>query len=183
MLQIPFDAVPISDGIIRLRSFVAADAPRIAAACQDPEIPRWTFMPEGLDVDGALEWIRRGEQLYAERTNVSFAIEECDGELVGQIGTGHLDWLNLTGEIYYWLAAEARGRGYATRALRLVTRWDFDTLGLQRVYLFADPQNAASQAVATRAGFQREGQLRSHQVFKGRRMDSVLFSKLPGDPE
>jgi RimJ/RimL family protein N-acetyltransferase len=55
----------------------------------------------------------------------------------------------------YWLAPAGRGRGIATKAVRLLCRWAFDSLGLERITLQTRPGNARSQAVARRAGFQR----------------------------
>src|SRR5207237_4087885 len=55
--RIPLDRFPLTDGVVSLRPFVLADAAAIAAACRDPEIPRWTFMPEGLTVAQARAWI------------------------------------------------------------------------------------------------------------------------------
>ena len=40
----------LTDRDFALRTFVLADASDVAKACRDPEIPRWTFMPEGLTV-------------------------------------------------------------------------------------------------------------------------------------
>jgi RimJ/RimL family protein N-acetyltransferase len=82
----------------------------------------------------------------------------------------------------YWLAPHARGRGIATRAVRLLARWALDDLGLARLQITCGPDNLASQRVAERAGFTREGVLRSHYPFKGSRRDTVVFSLLPGDP-
>jgi ribosomal-protein-alanine N-acetyltransferase len=79
------------------------------------------------------------------------------------------------------VAAPARRRGAAATALGLVSRWALGTLGLERLELLADPRNRASQRVAERAGYVREGTLRSYQPFKGRRMDAVMFSLLPAD--
>jgi RimJ/RimL family protein N-acetyltransferase len=81
----------------------------------------------------------------------------------------------------YWLAAHARGRGVASRAVRLLAGWSFAQLGTARLELTCAPENEASQAVATRCGFTREGVLRSHMVFKGARRDTVMFSLLPGE--
>jgi RimJ/RimL family protein N-acetyltransferase len=81
-----------------------------------------------------------------------------------------------------WLAPHARGRGIATRAVRLLARWAFDDLGIARLQITCGPDNLASQRVAERAGFTREGVLRSHYPFKGGRRDTVVFSLLPGDP-
>ncbi|MBF4995980.1 GNAT family N-acetyltransferase [Nocardia sp. BSTN01] len=82
----------------------------------------------------------------------------------------------------YWLAGRARGRGIATRSLRLLTRWAFDDLAIARLELTCAPDNLASRRVAERCGFTHEALLRSHIPFKGQRRDSLLFSLLPTDP-
>jgi RimJ/RimL family protein N-acetyltransferase len=74
-----------------------------------------------------------------------------------------------------------RGHGAATRAVRLLARWAFDDLGIARLELTCGPDNTASQRVAERCGFTREGVLRSHMPFKGGRRDTVMFSLLPGE--
>ena len=86
------------------------------------------------------------------------------------------------GHIGYWMAANARGRGLATAALRTLSRWAIEELGLGRVELATDPENLASQRVAEKAGFQREGVLRSMlPTREGPRRDGVMFSLLPGE--
>ena len=87
-----------------------------------------------------------------------------------------------TGELAYVVAPEARGRGLAPRALRVVGEWAFAELGLQRLQLRIEPENEVSHAVALRAGYQREGTLRSAFVVRGRRADVVMYSRLPSDP-
>ena len=64
-------------------------------------------------------------------------------------------------EVGYSLRRRARGRGAATTALRLVSNWAIEELGIQRVNLMTAPENVASQRVAERAGFTREGLLRA----------------------
>jgi len=73
--------------------------------------------------------------------------------LLGSIALHPIDWRLGAADVGYWLAAPARGRGQATRAVRLVAGWAFDTLGLERLELRAQRGNHASQAVAARAGF------------------------------
>jgi RimJ/RimL family protein N-acetyltransferase len=80
------------------------------------------------------------------------------------------------------LAIVEDGRVVATRALRRLCRHALDELGFERLELFTDPDNVASQRVAEKTGFQREGVLRSHLRHPdGRRRDSVMFSLLPGE--
>jgi RimJ/RimL family protein N-acetyltransferase len=74
----------------------------------------------------------------------------------------------------YWLAPEARGRGVATHAVRLLARWAFVELRLARLELTCGPDTAASQRVAERCGFVWEGVLRSHPRRRRRRRRSSV---------
>ncbi len=98
------------------------------------------------------------------------------GSIALRLGTHH------TGHIGYWCAREARGRGITTRALRLLCRHALEAFYLERLDLVTDVENLASQRIAAKVGFQREGILRSHlQHPDGRRMDSVSLSLVPGE--
>ena len=100
------------------------------------------------------------------------------------LGSASLYALNLeqrSAAVGYWLAPQARGRGVASTAVRLLATWGFTTLGWARIELTCGPDNEASQRVAARCGFVREGVMRSHASFKGGRRDTVLFSLLPGE--
>jgi len=85
------------------------------------------------------------------------------------------------GEIAYVIAPAARGRGVATEALRLLTRWGFASLGLERIQLRINPGNTGSIRVAEKAGYQREGLLRSAMAIRGNRVDVFVYSRLPSD--
>jgi RimJ/RimL family protein N-acetyltransferase len=112
-----------------------------------------------------------------------FALTE-PGDQAVLLGAGSLEHVRLDqgcAALGYWLAAGARGRGVATHAVRLLAQWAFTELGLARLELTCGPDNAASQRVAERCGFVREGLLRSYVPFKGERRDSVIYSLLPGE--
>jgi RimJ/RimL family protein N-acetyltransferase len=87
-----------------------------------------------------------------------------------------------TGELAYLVVPEARGRGIALQSLQMLGDWAIEELGLGRLQVQIDPENAASHAVAQRAGYQREGLLRSSFVLHGERKDCVIYSRLPSDP-
>jgi [ribosomal protein S5]-alanine N-acetyltransferase len=105
------------------------------------------------------------------------------GEVVGAVGLRLHEDYALQGSIGYWVAPEARGRGIATAALRIVSRWALRELGLPRVQLVTDPENEPSQRVAEAAGFRRDGLLRSYIELQGGRRDCVLYSLLAGELE
>ena len=111
-------------------------------------------------------------------SGVAFAIMDArSGDLVGCCGVD--DWSKSdVAQFGYWIAASARGRGYATRAAILLTRWLLE-LGAARVFLTIVAENEASVAVARRAGFVYEGTMRSHGVWQGGRCDVKWFAALP----
>ena len=79
-------------------------------------------------------------------------------------------------------AAVTSARGAAAHAVDAITRWVFDQLRLARLELYVEPWNEASIRAAQRAGFQREGLLRSWKVVGGQRRDMWMYSLLPVDP-
>ncbi len=171
-------AVELRDGDLAMRPWTEDDIPALVVACNDPEITHWIpVIPSPYTEADALAFVRGEIPSLPEH---SFAITR-DGVLVGAIGMG-VNSLNYRGHIGYWVAAPARGQGVCTRALTLVSSWGLEELGLQRLELITDPGNVASQRVAEKVGFRREGVLRSHlQHRDGRRRDSVMFSLLPGE--
>ena len=104
--------------------------------------------------------------------------DAASARLAGSITLRDVD---LNGQIGYWVARAARGRGVATRALILVSRWALDELGYPRVQLLTHPENRASQRVAEKAGFTCEAVLRSYIDIRGRRYDGIMFGLLPGE--
>lgn len=172
----------MTDGVVTVRRWDEGDVAAIVQACQDPEIPRWTTVPSPYTEQNAREWLESMPRSHGAAQDASFAVVDAlDGRLLGAVGYVRFDWDNAIGEIGYWTAAPARGRGVATRAVRLLARWGFEELHLARVELIVHVANAASQRVAANAGFTREGVLRSYLDFKGERADVVIFSLLAGE--
>jgi RimJ/RimL family protein N-acetyltransferase len=107
-------------------------------------------------------------------------VDAESGDLAGSIAVRLRRF--STGHFGYWIARESRGRGVATEALTALCRWAVETLGVKRLELLTDLDNQGSQRVAEKAGFQREGILRSSLENRdGTRRDSVIFSLLPAE--
>jgi RimJ/RimL family protein N-acetyltransferase len=154
---IVFPDPPLTDGVVTLRAYAEADIPALVAICQDPEIPRWTLIPSPYGEADARAWLEHVADGLATGTRVTFAIADAGdtGALLGSVGLQAIDWDMRAADVGYMLGAHARGRGLATRALQLAADWAFAELGLERVELRTMHQNAASRAVAERAGFAR----------------------------
>jgi RimJ/RimL family protein N-acetyltransferase len=171
---IPLPDPPLRDGDIALRPWRPEDVPAIVRACQDPEIPRWTLVPAPYTEDDARLWLAAQSAARRGGRRVELAIVGDDDELLGSIAIARsID--ARAGEVGYWVAREARRRGVATRAVRLVSEWAFAELGIERVELLAEPDNVASQGVAEAAGFARERFLPAHREQKGSMRDFYLY--------
>jgi RimJ/RimL family protein N-acetyltransferase len=175
--------VTLSDDVVVLRPWTGSEATFLADASRDPAIERYNGpVPQSLaDAVAVIEGFERNWQTFAisgNPTGVAFAIvDAASGELVGMCGVD--DWSSTdVAQFGYWLAAGARGRGFATRAVTLMTGWLFK-LGAARVFLTIVSENAASAAVARRAGFTYEGTLRAYGVWQDRRQDVDVFAVLP----
>jgi RimJ/RimL family protein N-acetyltransferase len=171
---------PLEDGVVALRGWRTTDARDIARMFQDRTALEWTRAPVAYGDGDARQWLaslpaqmRRGDALPLAITDAA------EGDLLGSIE------LRMRGEgraeLGYVVAAWARGRGIATRALQLYARWAFETLRLERLELLVQPGNEASLALGERVGFTREGLLRSHSLVRGERKDMVMMSLLLGE--
>ncbi|MFZ2014696.1 MAG: GNAT family protein [Nocardioides sp.] len=182
--------VSLSDDRVSLRPWHRDDAQFMATASADPEIRRYNGVHDrqgrpapALSIEEAERAIDRFQanrqefEATGNPTGVVFAIADAtSGELVGCCGVD--DW---TGEdvaqFGYWVAAPARGQGYATRAATLLTRWLFER-GAARVFLTVVAGNHGSAAVARRAGFEHEGTMRDYDIWQGQRCDVMVFAAL-----
>jgi len=167
---------PLGDEAVLLRPPRPDDAPAIAAACADPEIARWIPVPVPYTLADAREFIELAAVGWAEGAHATFAIEDRGtGLLAGMLG---LDPGAVPGRasVGYWLAPAVRGRGLATRAVRLVAGWAFADPRLERLELMTLVGNDDSARVALRAGFRREGILRHYLPFRGATVDAVMYS-------
>jgi RimJ/RimL family protein N-acetyltransferase len=170
----------LTDGEILLRRAVPDDAADVAEVYNEADVRHWMLWDdEVVDEVEALANIARSEEAWAEGSWAVFRVV-VDGHVVGGVNLHFLPY--DVAEASYFLRASARGRGIATRALLMVTDWAFRDRGQARVFLRCDPENAASRALAERAGFTHEGmERRSAAHPDGRRIDSLVYSMLPAE--
>ena len=174
----------VADGTIVLRPWSAADADAIVLRINDASIGLYLdLIPQPYTTADAHDWFAMTAEGWRNGTNATFGIHVDDLEgAVGGVGVRFLSDLDEgCAEIGYWVAAEARRRGIATAATLLAARWAFDEVPeLARLQLRADVENVASNRVAEKAGFTREGVLRAqrYNARLGRRTDFVMWSLL-----
>jgi len=168
---------------VRLEPLAAQHVACVEALLEDPEILRFTRVPEPVPPGFAEEWIRRYESTRRDGTRDAYAAFDPSGAFVGLGFAPHIDREASEVELGYVVAPAARGRGVATEILRRLTRWAFDEAGALRIVLHIDVENPASERVAEHCGYVREGVMRSAHVKQGQRADVGLWSRLRSDPE
>ena len=156
------------------------DIPAIAEASRDPETQR--RLEDGpLSEEAQRESVSRAEERWAAGTGAPFVIADArDDRPLGLLNLQlreDEEVANLAVSVF----PEARGRGIASRALRLGALWGLRDLGLARVAAEAAVDNHASIRAIEKAGFQREGMLRAHCKTHGSRHDCVMFSLVAAD--
>jgi RimJ/RimL family protein N-acetyltransferase len=182
MAELRFPVPPLA-GDVLLRPWRAADVPGIVLAFSDPVMQRFSWRTAPYTGTDARGYLAEQEEARLRGEGLNFAlVEPHDQDVVlGCVSLSEVRVDQGRAAVGYWLAPQGRGRGAATQAVRLLARWAFADLGLARLELTCGPDNEASQHVAERCGFSREGLLRSHVPFKGGRRDSVIYSLLPGE--
>ena len=166
---------PLGDGVVWLRPADERDLDAIEHGIADPEVIRWFGQP----TMSAREVLDLNRGRWLDGSGPTFAICGADDQCLGLV------WVNFgpdaDGVVGYWLLPEARGRGLATRAVRLVCEWAFSDIGLPKLRLQTEPDNLASQRVAERAGFRRQGEPHSKAGSGAPRLDRVVYSLTADD--
>jgi RimJ/RimL family protein N-acetyltransferase len=170
----PTSAPVLTDGVITLRLPTAADIDQVMAACQDPEIAHWTVIPWPYAREHAVGFVESALPDYESGKRVPYVIADATtDELLGSSGLHGIDLATGVGECGYWVGRPHRGRGVATRAVRLQIQ-AAPLFGLRRIELLVEEANTASIAVVRAAGCidtgeirdnVMRGELRHHQVW------------------
>lgn len=178
-MELAYPSPALSDGEVGLRPWEDGDADCVRAASADRQIWRGTTVPKTSGQPEALAFIARQRSRLPTGEGISLAIVE-HGTAVGLVHLGPRPQPSVLG-LGYWLMPQARGRGLASRAVRLATVWAMQTLGARRVEAWVEPTNAASATLLERLGFEREGRLRSFLVLGGERTDVFVYSRIAVD--
>jgi RimJ/RimL family protein N-acetyltransferase len=177
-LSLPQDG--IADGDVVLRFATEDDVDALLAAVADPELREAANMPNLGPEEARASLAHLPALMASGRMLPMTALDAPTGDIVGGGILHHLDAERAIVEIGYWVLPHARRRGIATQIARLLAEHAF-ALGVERVAAYVNVDNPASERVLDRAGFTREGVVRSMPKPDGRRVDKTLFSLLPGE--
>ena len=170
------DAPRLSDGVVVLDAFTLDDAAAQLAGEDEEHARRFGWHPARSTEETVRAGILRWQEAWrGDGPTRAFALR-TGGELAGGCE------LRLRGdgvaEVSYWVFPPHRRRGLATRGLGLAAAFAFDTLGVERLELYVQPENEASRGVARGAGFVEEGLVRGHELTAaGERRDMVRYAR------
>jgi RimJ/RimL family protein N-acetyltransferase len=169
----------LSDGVAVLRKLRESDRAAVLSTMRDPEVQRWLNMPSeprDADFDTLLRTIEHG---FSSGDRFDYAVAASGDETpLGAVVASRRARDNW--ELAYLAQEAGRGRGLMTRAVGLIAKWLFEQ-DVGRIELRTHPDNIASQRLAARCGFQREGLERKSIWLHGQRVDAIVWSLLPDD--
>src|SRR5262245_21613147 len=173
---------------VRVRPVELGDAQAICDAIVESkaELSRWFWWAQG-DFDRttlAEQRERTASHLraWAERTAFEFSILDArDGAFLGRSGITDIAWQPGFGNLGYWVRTSRHGQGIGSEAVRQLARFGFEELGLHRLELVIDVDNAASIRLAEKVGAAFEGVLRNRTGHSQAPRPARMYSLLPGD--
>lgn len=173
----------LSDGVVVLRPVWSQDADDVYALRSLPESIASSVPAVVPDRAGTFQGCAGAPSRWLAGERAVLTIRDAaSGRFAGQISLFRHEKTVGEAMIGYGLMPTWRGRGYATRAVRLLAAWAFHHAGIARLVAGTSPENVDSQRVLERAGFRREAYQRSRLPGPdGTRCDDVLYGLLPSD--
>ena len=165
----------LKSDILKLRPLELSDSRVLVEYLNNEEIKE--YMSLFFPVNNFLEeeWIKRNA---ISHNNLTFGIE-TEGRLIGTAGFKNIDWITRSAEygiaIYdssYW------NKGIGTEATKLMLKYGFEYLNLNRIWLRVFENNSRALRVYEKCGFIQEGRERQGRYYKGHYWDVIHMSIL-----
>ena len=168
---------------LTLRPLTDGDVPLLAKWLFEPEVLRWLQLSEDPPELRTEEAVReRFERMQADPFTMTWRIDTKEGRPIGQIELVNIHPLQRRAEMHMAIGEkDTWGQGYAMPAVRRLLQYAFEDLGLRRVYLTPDADNARAIRAFEKCGFVREGLLREHRLRHGQPTDMLMMGVLSRD--
>src|SRR5256885_13948469 len=170
----------LSEAGIGLRQFTVDDVPTLFSAVHESvaQLSAWmVWAHPNYSIEDTRAFVSKCGPGWEKGEQYSFAIVDVhDGEFLGSVGLSAVNRAHGFANLGYWVRTGKTRHGVATSATRMVARFSFETLSLNRIELLVPTANVASQRVAEKAGAQREGLLRKRLRLNGIAHDAFVYS-------
>jgi RimJ/RimL family protein N-acetyltransferase len=166
----------LSDGVVRLRAVETRDLETLRRWINDPETTRYLTTSWPVSSQDQLDWFERSRH---DDSKKKLIIELVDAELIGVFSLTNIDLHNRSVEVGITIgAADYRGKGLASRSLRLAVNVLFDHFNYHRIWAQILETNEMCRNLFQHAGFEEEGVLRESVYWNGRMVGKVIVAKL-----
>jgi ribosomal-protein-serine acetyltransferase len=177
--------VTLTDGKILLRPYTMSDTERLYQAIRESikEVGAWlSFAHDGYAIKETRDWLKKRNDEWRKGEAYDFSIFDAkDGSLIGGCGLNQVSQLSRSANLGYWVRTSYIGQGIAPAATRLLAKWGFDVLKLNRIEVLVAVGNEKSLRAASKAGAKREGVLRNRLMLRDKVSDAVMHSLIPED--
>jgi RimJ/RimL family protein N-acetyltransferase len=177
--------VELTDGKILLRPYRMNDINSHYQAVRESikEIGPWLpFAHENYSIKESHDWIKATVGTWKKGNQYDFGIFDAkDGTQIGGCGLNAIDKRNQSANLGYWVRTSRMGQGIAPATTRLLAKWGFDALKLNRIEIVVAVGNERSLRVAVKVGAKREGVLRNRMILRDKPNDVVMHSLIPDD--
>lgn len=163
---------------VTVRPWQESDVDFVLSVASDPLIPLISDVPSEPDPDRAAAFIVAQRDRVAAGRGWAWAACSADGAVTGYVGALWIAPSAGRASIGYWTRGAERRAGSTTDAVTTVADWLLADGGVVRLEAFIEPQNLGSIRVAERAGFEREGLMRSFAPLGGVRRDAYLYARI-----
>lgn len=152
----PLPVPGLSDGVLQLRVTLPDDA--VALLETDDELTvRWGFTGRAHSLADSIRETRQAGLQWLVGAAAPFSmVDVASGRVAGSVRLRKAGPPQVGG-LGYVVHPDFRGRGYTTRALRLLVPWAFEVADFARLELGAKVGNDASLRAAASAGFEPDG--------------------------
>ncbi|MEV6844079.1 GNAT family protein [Actinoplanes sp. NPDC051411] len=162
-----------------LRPWRGTDVDFVLGVTADPLIPLVSQVPDTPDAGGAAAFIDAQTARFEEGRGWAWAVVPFGREEpAGYVGALWVARSAARASIGYWTGAAGRRGGVTTDAVKAASAWLFARADVVRLEAYIEPWNEGSVRVAERAGFEREGLMRSFAPIGGRRRDAYLYARI-----
>ena len=159
---------------IKLRYQRVSDAKRFLEILSNPNFIYFSAKPS--TVEEEKRFLRANTRKRREKTEFNHSII-CRNKVIGAIGIRIDRFRSYIGEIGYFVDETYWNKGVATKAVSLLEKSAFASLGIKRIEILMDKRNAASRRVAVKSGYKKEGIARKKLLLAGKSHDCYVYAK------
>ena len=159
---------------LEIRYQKVSDAKRFLEILSHPDFIYMPVKPKNIEAEKV--FLRQNREKRRNNTVYNFSVI-YKGQLVGGVGVRINQSLKHVGEVGYFIDCDYWGKGIAPAAVKLIEEFSFGHLQLTRIEILMLKKNKASQRVAEKCGYQKEGTQKGKLLFNGKPHDAYLYAK------